>query len=248
MKIRKTGFMIAACLIVSQAYADTSAALAHILDEMHAPSDQVTRLREAIESSPALEAQLNTLAASGRLTEFVVSDDANLPPKTGPFSAWIHGATWAFQTSFIGQHGKRRLNDVVMPDDILPDNLVFALGHLAYKAQTAKEMNAETASGQHLSLQQWKDLRINNEAAATIQAWNDTVDAAEQENGGRHLSVRQAFSLLINLQYRVALLKAIQAPADSRLNMANDGSVEMTSANVSAVAKALSSSGVFDVQ
>jgi hypothetical protein len=97
-------------------------------------------------------------------------------------------------------------------------------------------------------IKQSMTLHIDNDAAATIQGWNDTVDAAQHQNGGRPLTARQAASLLMNLQYRGALIKAMQAPADSKLLMANDGRIEMTPANVAAMSKALSTSSVFDVQ
>jgi len=241
---------ILTCLMASPVFAHANAALEHVLGKLaeKAPADQVARLREAIASSPSLEAQLNALATSGELTQFAVGNEVTLPPKVGPFSAWIHGTTWAFHADFIGHHGKTRLYDVVRPGDILPDNLVFALGHLAYKAKTAKAMDVGSASAKALSLQQWVVLRMTNDAEATIQAWNDTVDAAEEENGGAHLTVAQQASMLINLQYRGALLKAMQAPEEGKLVVARDGRIEMTAANVAAVTKALSTSTVFDVQ
>lgn len=264
MKARITILTMMACLAVGSAYAAGNAALERALKQSgnQAHPDQVARLREAIASSPALEAQLNALAASGMLTRFAVGVTPEQVPRRGPFSAWIQDSTWAFSDEFIGKHGKQRLFDVVQPDDILPDNLVFALGHMAYGAKVAKELATEeaslqatykeqAASGNHDAtalIKQSVALHINNDAAATIQGWNDTVDAAQHENGGKPLTARQAASLMMNLQYRGALIKAMQAPGDGKMQIGNDGRIDMTPANIAAVANALSTSSVFDVQ
>lgn len=227
-----------------------------------APPDQVARLREAIGSSSALEAQLDALVSSDQLAHFAIGDAASQVPHRGPFSAWFHGTTWAFSENFIAEHGKQRLYDVVQPNDILPDNLVFVLGHLAYEAKTAKEMavgeaaiketmRAQIAAGNKdmtSVIRQGMALHINNQAAATIQGWNDTVDAAQHENGGRPLSPRQAASLMMNLQYRGVLIKAMQGSSGTKMLIANNGLVDMTPANVAAVSSALGTSPLFDVQ
>lgn len=250
MKVRIAALTLAACMAASPVQASVNAALGHALEQLGADGHpaQAARLRAAIESSPALETQMNALAASGRLTHFAMGEDASLPPKVGPFSARVHGTTWAFHADFVDKHGKQRLFDVVQPDDFLPDNLVFAVGHLAYKAEKADEADMSPASMKGKSMQQWMAERMNSDATATLQGWNDTVDAAQRENGGRPLSARQAADLLMNLQYRGVLIKAMQATGDNKLQIANDGRVEMTSANVAAVAKALSNSAMFDVQ
>ncbi|ULU24550.1 hypothetical protein [Dyella terrae] len=264
MKARIATLMMIACLAVGSVHAASNTALEHMLKQSthEAPPDQAARMHEAIASSPALEAQLNALIASGLLTRFAIGVTPDQVPRRGPFSAWIHESTWAFSDDFIGKHGKQRLFDVVQPDDILPDNLVFALGHMAYEAKTAKELATEeaslqatykeqAASGNHDAtalIKQSVALHINNDATATIQGWNDTVDAAQHENGGKPLTARQSASLMMNLQYRGALIKAMQAPGDGKMQIGNDGRVEMTPANIAAVANALSTSSIFDVQ
>nr|WP_199048249.1 hypothetical protein [Dyella sp. ASV24] len=237
-----------ACLAMTSAFAAPNAALERVLKNAgpNAEPAQVTRLREAIASSPALEAQLNALAASGQLSQFAIGEEAMLPSKPGPFSAWIHGSTWAFQTDFIDKHGKTRLMDVVAPGEMLPDNLVFALGHLAYKAETAMQMDA--ASIKTTPRDQWVSMRMKNDAEATIQAWNDTVDAAQKSNGGKVLAAGQVGSMILNLRYRAAFIKAMQAQGEDKLQFGDDGRIAMTPANVAAVMKALSTSSLFDVQ
>ena len=254
VKARKWMLVFTAFLVAAAVHADTRVASGQVLDgvTIKATPTQMARLRSAIASSPALQAQMKALAASGKLTDIVVGDIADSPPKAWPFSAWIHGTTWVFRSDFIEQHGKNRLFHVVKPDDILPDNLVFALGHLAYETQTASEqISPAAASASHISKQQWIAARMSNDASATIQGWNDTVDTAELENGSKPLSVSQAGDLLLNLRYRGPLIRAIKAQSDQagkQSLMANDGNVAMTPVNVAAVAEALSSTPLFDVQ
>lgn len=264
MKARRAMVTIIACLAAASAFARANSALDQVLDQLatQAPADQVARLREAIGSSPSLRAQMDALAASGQLKHVAIGEAANQVPRQGPFSAWLHDDTWAFTGDFIGKHGRERLHDVVQPDDILPDNLVFVLGHMAYEAKTANEITAKAAAIQASyksqasagnndatsALKQWVSLRIDNDAAATIQAWDDTVDAAQHTNGDKPLSTRQAAGLVMNLRYRSVLIKAMQAAGDDKLAIGNDGRVEMTPANIAAISKALSTSSVLDVQ
>jgi len=264
MKARITALITMVCLMAASAHAGGNTALNHALDQLatQAPPNQVARLREAIASSPSLQAQMSDLAAAGLLTGFAIGDAANQVPRQGPFSAWIHDSTWAFTGDFIDKHGKQRLFDVVQPDDVLPDNLVFALGHMAYETKTAKQIasseaalqasfRTQAASGNNDAtslVKQSVTLHIDNDAAATIQGWNDTVDAAQHANGGKPLNARQAASLMMNLQYRGALIKAMQASSGNKMQIGDDGRVEMTAANIAAVSVALSTSGMFDVQ
>ncbi|BFI96561.1 MAG: hypothetical protein RSP_20710 [Rhodanobacter sp.] len=264
MKVHIAVVAIVICSWMSAARAGGGAALENILDQLgkQAPPDQVAHLREAIGSSPALEKQLDALVSSGRLAHFAIGDAASQVPRRGPFSAWFQGNTWAFSGDFIAKHGKQRLYDVVQTDDILPDNLVFVLGHLAYEAKTAAAISSEEAAIKEATraqiaagnndmtsvMRQSIALHINNQAAATIQGWDDTVDAAQHENSGRPLSPRQAASLMMNLQYRGVLIKAMQGSVGSKMSIANDGMVEMTPANIAAVASVLGTSPLFDVQ
>jgi hypothetical protein len=269
LNVRFFGLLITALCAIAQpmcAAASSGAALQGVMAELraHSSPEQYEMFQEAIDASPVLARQLNELADDGRLRRFAVGDPSDLPPKTGPFSAWISGTTWAFTPQFVQKQAKTRVYDVVQPGDILPDNMVFALGHLAYKAET---MAAVEASLQALKAQasaprqqqsvllsqptnlllQVRDLHMNNEAGAFIKAWNDTVDAAVHENGGKELTVKQAVTVLLNLRYRSVFVKAMES-TDHRLTIANNGYVEANQANLAAMVQVLSTSPVYDVQ
>lgn len=228
--------------------------------------DQYRLFEGAIDASPALASQLNELATSGQLKEFKVGEAATLPRARGPFGAYVSGATWAFTPAFVQQQAKTRYYDVVMPDDALGDNMVFALGELAYRTKSAsgiaaaeqalhiqviqeiaaarkasQPFNADNFMRQHLALE------LGNTALGFIQGWNDMLDAAVQENGGKTLTVRQVVSLTMNFRYRAVFLRAMRLP-DHKLNYTNDGRIEPTNANRDAIASALATMAVYDLQ
>ena len=65
---------------------------------------------------------------------------------------------------------------MVYPGDILPNNTVFALGHLAYHLGAAP---TDPRGSQGYVVQ-----KLVEQAAAFIQGWNDVVDAAQRETAG----------------------------------------------------------------
>ncbi len=107
---------------------------------------QYDMFAEAISASPELTNQLNDLAARGLLTAFRIDPSPSQAASRKPFSARRDGSVWAFTPPFLQQQAKARLYDVVQPDDVLPDNMVFALGHLAFKTNTAASVLASEQS------------------------------------------------------------------------------------------------------
>ena len=145
------------------------------------------QIDEAANAAPHLIDQLNGLAASGKLTEIVVltSSAASNASKPGPFNAWTTGTSIIFTETLLAQLTKNREYDVVYPDDILPNNTTFVLGHLAF------HLNAEKVSPRHLTMNDYVAAMLDQEARADIQAWNDALDAAVQQNNDQALMPRQ---------------------------------------------------------
>jgi len=144
-----------------------------------------------------------------------------------------------FSAEFLGAQKGNRLFDVVYPDDILPNNTVFALGHLAYHLE-APPIDPRNPQAYVLR-------KLVEEAYAFAQGWNDVVDAATRQNGGHQLSKRQVAQLLMNMRYRFAFLTAIQQKPQ-KLELSDDGRVEVNSANMSAIATALANSKITDIE
>jgi hypothetical protein len=242
-------------------------ALQSILDNLkeHSTSAQYQMFTDAINASPILAGQLNDLAATGTLAEFSIGEPSQLPPRKGPFSAWINGSVWAFTPEFMQQQAKIRLYDVVQPDDILPDNMVFSLGQLAFVASSAGGVNAAEQALKARQIQshstnssllmakpedlmhEWMNIHLERDSAAFIQAWNDMLDAAVQQNSGRTVTVRQAASLLMNLRYRALFINAMNS-ADHKLQISNSGYIASNETNRNAISAALSNMSLFDLQ
>jgi hypothetical protein len=194
------------------------------------------------------------------ITSFSIDSpsSASAPPST--FGAGISGTDWVFKSSFLQEQGTARIYDVVGKDDILPNNMVFALGHLAFHAQRAEQFKKDEealkggANGGALpsegkrtglnSMDQWIDLRLRYEAGAFIQGWNDVYDAAELENHGNPLSANQIAILLLNLRNRAVFLKTMN---DHKL-FSGSGRIEQTDANINAIVAALHDSKMVDIE
>lgn len=198
--------------------------------------EQAASLSQAIDGAPALAGQLSSLAAAGKLKTIQVR-----PAGTGPFGGFLENGGMVFTVPFLQGQVKKRLFDVVREDDILPDNLVFCLGHLAYHLG-AKPVQVSDAANPF----DFANKRIAIEAAAFIQGWNDTLDAEVHANGGKELSPGQAGTLLINLRYRFAFIKAFKQPV--KLEMGQTGRIEPTQENINAVAEALKTSTITDLE
>lgn len=225
--------------------------------------EQFSQISSAITASPTLSEQLNELAASGKITEIrVVPLEAIQTVRGGRFGASLNGTQLVLAANLLAELVKNRLFDVVKPNDVLPNNTTFVIGHLAFHAKTTDEMSKfdsdmkrmieerSKTAGQHdftaLFLLSQRT-RIENEASAFIQGWNYVVDAATQANGGKALTTEQVSSLLINLRYRFAFVKALQIKDDG-VQISNTGMIHMNERNIKAVATALGTSPMADIQ
>jgi hypothetical protein len=222
---------------------------------------QYQSIAAAIDASPALAAQLDGLAASGKLADVAVVLPAALRPPNVAFKAYASAPTLVISSALLPELVPKRLFDVVREGDILPNNLVFVLGHLASHLQHRDAMLAMDAdmkrqiasmpagAGTHEFGPIEKHataMHIENEAAAYIQGWNDVVDAARTSNAGKPLSVPQAGALLMNLRYRAVFLKAVQAP--DPIHLADSGNIEPDAHNIKALAAVLGTSELPDIE
>jgi hypothetical protein len=241
----------------------SSGPLKVIIDNLHqhATSDQYQLIVGAIGASPALIKQLTVLADSGLITELSIDTPLSRAPRPNIFNAGISGTNWVFTSIFLKEQGTARIYDVVSKDDILPNNMVFALGHLAFHAQTTAQYKkdeealkritdssavmAEAArTNVILPMKRSIDLRLRYEAGAIIQGWNDVYDAAVSENQGNQLNANQIGNLIFNLRNRAILLKTM----DNTKLFSDNGRIDQTAANVSAIVSALHDSRMMDIE
>lgn len=251
-------FLVTSLLVVATGLAPiqkTSAAsvrpnreLERVLQELAASTsnDQYRQIDEAVKASRDLIEQLNGLAVSGKLTEIVVlnSAAASNAPKPGPFSAWTTGSSIVFSEALLSQLTKNREYDVVYPDDILPNNTTFVLGHLALHLSAGK---IPVKAGGPLPVNDYIAAMLDQEARAYIQAWNDALGAAVQQNSGKPLTPRQIANLMFNMRYRFAFLTALRQPTD-KIHLEQNGVIEQSESNAKAIASALKNSSVADIQ
>lgn len=211
-----------------------------------APADDVIRVEQAIEASPALRSQLDALASAGKLKSITVEPGDVAVSKNGAdFGAAFDASGIVLSEVFLGQQSRMAF-DVRTPNEILPNNTVFVLGHLAYHLRDARyvEEAARLAANQDAFTAEV----MRNEAGAFIQGWDDVVDAATVANGNKPLSGGQAGELLINLRYRSAFIKAMNAKSGQKLVFLNDGRIDASDQNLNAMAAALTNSPMADVE
>lgn len=212
-----------------------------------ASADQQAQLSAAIAASPALREQLVSLARKGTLQAIRLGDPAGEDGAPGgPFGAYVKGSDIVLSAQLLEAEKHNRLFDVVIPNEIWPNNLVFALGRLAYHAANPGGLHPEKGPNPPKDQDAYVSARILDVARADAQGWNDVVDAAKEANHGKRLTVPQIGSLLMNLRYRAAFLKAQELPT-APLEIPNTGIIA-GEANIAAIAQALRSLPLDDVE
>lgn len=226
-------------------------AVEHLLADLRTRStpEQYAAVAGAIHASSALAGQLDELVDAGLLTRIAVdSGEAALGRTTG---ALRNGSVWILTPAFVANQAPRRLFDVVQEDDILPDNMVFALGYMAWRAKHDTDVSRASGPMQasddsaDAKKQQWIELNTRIDAGGFIQGWNDAVDAATFRHDGQPISIVQAVQMMMNLRYRGPLIKAIRATPPLRVTATT---FAFDAANVDALASALKASGVIDIE
>ncbi|WP_423370215.1 hypothetical protein [Burkholderia sp. LMG 32019] len=213
---------------------------------------QYAAVAGAIHTSPALAAQLDELVDAGLLTRVAV--DSGEPALGRTTGALRNGSVWILTPAFVANQAPRRLFDDVQEDDILPDNMVFALGYMAWRAKhdadVSRASDALRASDDSADAkkQRWIDLNTRIDAGGFIQGWNDTVDAATFQHDGRPISIVQAVEMMMNLRYRGPLIKAIRATPPARKLRISAPALALDADNLDALASALQTSPVIDIE
>lgn len=247
--MRKTLPCILAFALAVVAHAATNGSpLDAILQKLSssASTDDATRIEQAIHASPALRAQLDALASAGKLKSITVKPGDVAASENGAyFGAAFDANGIVLSEVFLGEQN-RMAYDVRTPNEILPNNTVFVLGHLAYHLRDTQYV--EEAARRAANRDAFMTEVMRNEAGAFIQGWNDVVDAATVTNGNKPLSARQAGDLLINLRYRAAFIKAMNAKAGPKLKFSNDGHIEASDSNLKSMATALADKPVAGLQ
>jgi hypothetical protein len=254
MIMRKMFFCIlVACGLALPAYSATptptiNTSLDAILQKLSssAPTNDVTQIEQAIHASPALLDQLNALASSGKLKSITVKPGEIAVVNNGAsFGAGFDANGMVLSGAFLGKQSQMAY-DVRIPNEILPNNTVFALGHLAYHLRDAQYV--EEAAHRAANEDGFMTEVMRNEAGAFIQGWNDVVDAATIANGNKSLLPGQVGQLLINLRYRSAFISAMNAKSGQKLTFLKDGRIEASDQNLNVMATALRNSPMADVE
>lgn len=187
-----------------------------------ASTQQFSQIIDAARASPKLATQLARLIAQGKLTELRI---VPAKPAGSLFGAWVNGSTIFVTADFL----KAQLGHAESPlharATILPNNTVYLLGHLAYHLSAGQPDPRSSAR-----MDEFIRKKLEIEAGAYIQGFNDVVDAAVQSNGGKPLTDRQHLLLLLNSRYDKALGKAKLSPT---------GTIEPDAQNIAAVVGAL---------
>lgn len=240
-------------------------ALAKLLKKLsgqHSPEgDQIVA---AVHASSDLTEQLNALVAGGKLKHIDIVNGYAV----GQFSAGFEGNRLELSQLLLVNlrvdHPHARIIGGE-PPYLVADNTVFILGHLAWhmahdsdqKANADQDMqaaldeayaNAKPGEAPDMTniLNNFTNGSMRNEAAAYLQGWNDTVDAAARAKGSP-LTPEDAAAVLMNLRYRAYFLAAMPDSGD-KLTFSDDGRVALDGPNLTVMAAALGKQAVPDFQ
>ena len=211
--------------------------------------DEGRQVSIALGASPALVRHLREAAAARNIDKIQIRYSHN-GPILGRFGAHVDGGTIYLTDEFVEEQANNHLYDVVTPDEIYPNSLVFVLGHLAHHiAQPPPAPMVDVNPPPHMDYTadavKFLHARMRDEAQAYIQGWNDMIEAASRENG-MPLSVRQVAQIIMNFRYRDPFVKAMRQSGDAKLQMQNSGAIEMSDRNIDSIAQALNTTNVPD--
>lgn len=215
------------------------------------PPEYHDQIAGAIQASGLLREQLNRLAISGKLKGIKVLSKGDLPqPKVKLFGGFVDSATIFLSTDLLETLRKNRLYDVVLTDDVQPNNTVFVLAHLVHHLGTAEGLASSMKSRTRES---YISARFEDEARAWIQAWNATIDDATRRNGERTLSFQQLSQLLLNIRYRGVFERAMKTErtenqARETLAFSQSGILDANKRNIDALVQALRGASMTDIE
>lgn len=226
----------------------------------------------AIDASPSLKQRMETLASTGQLTAIRIVPDSTPPKVRGQaFGGAIDDTSMILTAGLLTALQQNRRTDVITENDVLPDNTVFVLSHLArhLEIRTRQEQfNAHFQELVHDALEKADqsgtefdpqpliefatqgNLRL--EAECMISGWNAVVDAAIHTTGKDNTTDEAEVAmmlgpLLFNLRYRDVFNKAMALPQDQRIQLMADG-IPMDQRNIDAIVAALMQMQMFDIQ
>ena len=206
--------------------------------------DNARQIEEAIGSSETLRVKINELAEANLFSGFKVVPRAMLKKedgRAGIFGGFIQGREIVFSTELLKELKNDRLSHVTFVDDVLPNNMLFALSHLVYHLGHPLNPN------DYANPAAFSAAALRDESAAFIEAWNTTMRTAQQKNKSQPLSPRQIAQLLTNLRYRFAFMKALEQKEVSLVVLLS-GEIESNDGNLRAIADALKHSSIADLQ
>jgi hypothetical protein len=204
-------------------------------------AEQQQQLKQSLSSCPSLAVTLDRLAKDGAFTGIRV-ETSEQTHRAGPFQAAVSGKEIVLTAQWLAAQSQPYF-DVRIQNEILPDNLCFGLGHLADHLAHPTAPPSGSAS-----MQEWLNAKLASEASAFIKGWSYVREAALAKNGGKSFTVAQSGSLMLNLRYRFAFIKAWDKGANPRLVILPDASIPPDRNNISAIVEALKTSTIADLQ
>ena len=198
--------------------------------------DQATLIAQALDASPQLLGQFNTSAYDGRLSAIEIATP-NPKQRPTPFPGTMVRSKLILAPDFIARQKKQQLQEFLNAGEILPDNLVFALGTLIHYGDTPP-----VVAGPHPPAN--LKAAAERDARAFINGWNVMIDAATRENRGKPLSFQQVNTLLLNLRDRVIFANE---NVFGRYRFSPGGTIQTSQENVDAIAAGLGRIGLLEI-
>lgn len=217
-----------------------------------ATPEQTRQIADAIQSSPWLAAQLEDLAAVGKLTRIRVVAPESLPARLDARElATLNNNDMIITAPLLAQLARTTPAGDAHSDQVRPNNTVFVLAYLAHHLRNADHVRLSIAEALgHIADQRHRAgpyannaivltgqrVLLTEGAGALIDGWNATIDAATAQ-AHAPLKPAQTVSVVLGMRYRAIFNKALtQTP---RLQIEESGRIEPTAGNMEALIEAL---------
>jgi hypothetical protein len=201
-------------------------------------AQEYQQIKDAVESSETIKSSLEKLYSQKLFTDFVLLDKA--APQSPQFGGFESKGRIFFTKDFLQALTQYRPRSPVYPDDIRPNNTVFAIAHLLHHIKTPIDVSKFSTPVQY------SRANLAIEAESFLISWNAMVDAAEFVNKGKMLSNRQAGQLLVNSRYQFPFVG--KSASGETLKWLPDGRLSLESVNVRVVADVLANSKIADLK
>jgi hypothetical protein len=227
-------------ILKTVALKNDSKGVAQILDQVKKSfgAQEYQQIKDAVESSETIKSSLEKLYSQKLFTDFVLLDKA--APQSPQFGGFESKGRIFFTKDFLQALTQYRPRSPVYPDDIRPNNTVFAIAHLLHHIKTPIDVSKFSTPVQY------SRANLAIEAESFLISWNAMVDAAEFVNKGKMLSNRQAGQLLVNSRYQFPFVG--KSASGETLKWLPDGRLSLESVNVRVVADVLANSKIADLK